>query len=653
MIALVVYFVMTTPSFQQVFISSDQLTIVSVADDMIKNPLFNAFDWSWPRAPYLLPDLLTTIALRLVIPNDIVVATMMLVLQSACVAAAGLAISASFAETRAGRAPAVTLYGVTTIAALIGTRHGWPAGAVIWPFVSYSHAGALDLTLIGFYALSRNLYVPAGRPYLLSLSAALTILAYCSDKIAIVFFLPSASIYFLARMRSDRFRPFAAFLSIQVVAILIVMGLDHSLHFQIMEDNSLRSLPAHAVHAINFIMRQRLSFRLFSSLMITATVVAFLHSSVVLLRSRGQDRDQSALIFLLSSSSLVNIPLLLWLWSNDDPAYARYGVMIQFAGPICSTYLVLLRPLRPATCAKVIPVLCTVVLLVASTWQGTLNPFEMIAVQKRTGADLQACVAKHGLHSGYAGYWLARQLSSSTNWKVQVDQFMPADPVPFFWGSDVIWYYNRLRDGGENRHDFIIMNDLPEYRILAEYGRPDEITDCGEHRFAIYRRPDRLESRVDFHLGSVLSMAGVAHYLPERVRARIDEGRLAFGVDDLSSAVGLHQSGSITLSPHDGPGYGLFGPWIPLSAGSYHVVITFTCSGDLTGSYLEIAAGDQHQRVIGWLFEDHPAACNGETQHATMSLAGPLSMVEVRTYYGGRGELSVSDVMMGRGFGGS
>ena len=90
-----------------------------------------------------------------------------------------------------------------------------------------------------------------------------------------------------------------------------------------------------------------------------------------------------------------------------------------------------------------------------------------------------------------------------------------------------------------------------------------------------------------------------------------------------------------------------------MSAGSYHVVITFTCSGDLTGSYLEIAAGDQHQRVIGWLFEDHPAACNGETQHATMSLAGPLSMVEVRTYYGGRGELSVSDVMMGRGFGGS
>ena len=648
-----VYFVLMTPYFQGIYISSDQLTIVSAADDVIENPLFNPFYWNWPRAPYVFPDLVITLGLRLFIHHDVIIATVMLVLQSAFVAAAGVAISASFADAGRGQPQAVALYGATMIVALIGTRYGWYAGAVIWPFVSYSHAGALDLTLVGFYALTRNLYAPTARPPLFWLSMLLTTLAYCSDKIAIVFFLPSATLYGLMRIRHSGSRPFIAFAAVQVVSIFAVIMLDHTFNFQIMETNTLGNLPTHFVHVIDFIMTQRISFRLFMVSMLAAIVAAFIHSSVRLFRWQDQNRNDGALTFLLCSSSLINTILLFWLWSTDEPAYTRYGVMIQFAGPISSTYLLLLQPLRRATDARLsVPVFCAILVSAAATWQGTRDPFDMIAVQDRRGAELQACVAKNGLHSGYAGYWSARQLSSSTDWTVQVDQFAPSEPVPFFWGSDVAWFYNRLRGGGENHHDFVVMDGLPETQIVADYGRPDEITDCGTHRVAIYRGAERLENKVDHHLAFVLSIETVADHLPRRILNRIDDGKLAFGVDGLSSLVGHREPGSITLSSEDGPGYGLFGPWIQLSAGTYRVAIAFTCSGDVTGTSFEVAAGDQHQRVIGWHFEDHPAVCNGEIQHATMSFDGPLSMVEVRTYYGGQGELSVSDVTMGRDAGG-
>ena len=39
----------------------------------------------------------------------------------------------------------------------------------------------------------------------------------------------------------------------------------------------------------------------------------------------------------------------------------------------------------------------------------------------------------------------------------------------------------------------------------------------------------------------------------------IDDRRLAFGIDDLSSLVGHREPGVITLPPEDGPSYGLFG----------------------------------------------------------------------------------------------
>ena len=327
--------------------------------------------------------------------------------------------------------------------------------------------------------------------------------------------------------------------------------------------------------------------------------------------------------------------------------------MIEFAGPVLLVRALQKRWFRARWKDAGLPVLCAVILLSVVTWEGTRDPFEMVAAQRRRGAELEACVAENGLHSGFAAYWLARQSSSSTDWRIQVDQFLPTQPVPFLWGSDLIWFFERLIDGTPVQHDFIILDDLPPEQVFKEYGRPDEVKPCGEHRLAIYRDSEKLQARVDLQVAPVLKVDSIREHLPHRILTRLLARELTFGVNDLPNIIGHRGDGSVTLVPADGSGYGLFGPYISLVAGSYTVDIAFACSGTLDGSYFEITAGDEARKLVGRDVADHPGGCDGRTQHARLSLDArqPVSMVQVRAFYGGLGTLSITGVQMSHGSG--
>ena len=643
-------FNITTPLIQAISINSDQLTIISLAEDILRNPHFDVYYWNFSRAPYFFPDLALTMALKAFVYSDAAIAASMLILQSAFTAGAGVVFSALLARSAAQRASTVALYGSLMILAFIGTRHGWSPDAIVWPFVSYSHAGALDLTLVGFLALTRNRYAPPGRLLPIVLSTALTSLAYCSDKIAIVLFLPSASLYLAASARTDSYARLLTFVAVQIIAIIAMLTVDHLLYFQIMESNSISGLQDHIVYIVHFFTAQPVSFQIVIAFAVAITTLVFVTSSISLSTRPEGDAHEVGLLFLLSSSSLIDLLLTIWLWSGEAPSFARYAVMVEFAGPVLLVCSLQGRWFRVGWAAKAgLPILCAVILLSIVTWDGTLNPLAMIDAQRRRGTELEACVAENGLHSGFAAYWLARQSSSSTDWRVQVDQFFPTQPAPFFWGSDLIWFFERLTDGSPVRHDFIILDDLPPEQVFKEYGRPDEVKRCGDHTLAIYRDSEKLQGAVDLQVASVLKVDSIREHLPHRVLARLLARQLAFGVDDLHTIVGHRGNGSITLMPADGPGYGLFGPYISLIAGSYTVDIAFACSGTLDGSYFEISAGKEQRRLAGWEFGDHPEGCDGQTRHARLSLDArqPVSMVEVRTFYGGLGNLSITDVRMG------
>ncbi len=104
--------------------------------------------------------------------------------------------------------------------------------------------------------------------------------------------------------------------------------------------------------------------------------------------------------------------------------------------------------------------------------------------------------ADGGLHDGLAGYWYARKTSAAADWQLQVE------PIRYYgagyvWGNDSRWFIHAIRDDIQARarrpdYRFIILDGLPDDRIIAAYGAPDRKMLCGPSRVWIYDEPGRL-----------------------------------------------------------------------------------------------------------------------------------------------------------------
>jgi hypothetical protein len=87
------------------------------------------------------------------------------------------------------------------------------------------------------------------------------------------------------------------------------------------------------------------------------------------------------------------------------------------------------------------------------------------------------------LKAGLAGYWQARQIEASTDWKLPMEQ-ITQDGQFYLWGNDSRRYAAELPD-----YDFIVMTDLDPAQIARTYGRPTKTFGCAGSPIWIY--PDR------------------------------------------------------------------------------------------------------------------------------------------------------------------
>ncbi len=643
------YSIISLEPVQKLMISSDQLTIISLADDIIHNPHFSPFLWNFPRAPYFFPDLLASLGLSTIVHGDARIAIIMLLMQSVFIVAMGFLLCLRLERSVERGMGIAAAFGSIVILYCIGARHGWYPDAVIWPFISYAHASALDLTLLGFVALVTDRYASPRHIFWMAASTLFTMLAYVSDKTAIVLFLSPALVYTTLRPRGRRFLALTLFTSVQLTALCAMWTVDHVFYFQRMENNALEAVPMHLIYLIHLFSAQRISLKVVIFLSAASTIFVLIRSLIRIGRFReSAPFDEDGVTFLLATSSLLNAMLCIWLWSAEEPGFARYAVMIEFASPIllafCAARLTLLRARSPGAIG--LSVLASMLVAGVIAWQGPRDPFAAFSMQQARAQEIKTCVKEHNLHSGFAAYWTARQLSSSTNWEIQIDQFEPGQSLPFFWGSDLIWFFEHLNGGQLAQRDFIVLNDLSSDDVFARYGLSDEIVECGHYRLAIYRTPARLESRVLRSLASTVTVQTVRDHLPPSLVADLDASRLNFDVDDLRSLVGHREPGSISLSADDNPGYALYGPYVTLAPGRYGVDVTFRCTARTEGSFFEVAAGDQHSKLVDWQIGIHPDVCDGHDQHARLSFVAdrPLSLVEIRAFYGGRGDLTITGV---------
>ncbi|HZP18716.1 MAG TPA: hypothetical protein VFB16_00785 [Bauldia sp.] len=121
---------------------------------------------------------------------------------------------------------------------------------------------------------------------------------------------------------------------------------------------------------------------------------------------------------------------------------------------------------------------------------------------------------------------------------------------------------------------------------------------------------------------------------------------LAIPVEGLSTQVGTPEGGGFAVKGPAAPGFLVFGPYTPVPAGDLTVSTTIACDGPVTGSYLDVSAHKGSEILARLPLDTIAGLCDGTPKPVRMSLrlAGGRSDVEFRTYYGGSGNLAVTEV---------
>ena len=90
------------------------------------------------------------------------------------------------------------------------------------------------------------------------------------------------------------------------------------------------------------------------------------------------------------------------------------------------------------------------------------------------------------LRDGLAGYWQARAIEVSSDWRLQVDPLRRNGEI-YDWGNDLASYsashFDRSRPPD---YRFIVMDDLDPGAIASRFGMPSEMLACGDSAVWIY-----------------------------------------------------------------------------------------------------------------------------------------------------------------------
>ena len=99
-------------------------------------------------------------------------------------------------------------------------------------------------------------------------------------------------------------------------------------------------------------------------------------------------------------------------------------------------------------------------------------------------------------NAGLADYWLARPMTLSSNFRLQV-QPINNEGQPSLWGNDPYWFTHSITSPSQvPTYSFIVMAQLSPTAIAARYGRPDQSFKCLGSDIWIYHNGTRLTQSI-------------------------------------------------------------------------------------------------------------------------------------------------------------
>lgn len=651
---LVVCIVLTlsNASLQHFTFSSDQLTVPSFVEDILRNPHFTPFVWVVPPASYAFPDLPAFLIVRLLTGDGYVAAWVYEIVHVIAVAlAAALFFFRAFPSRNQGRTATLAFLSLSAITLALATA--LPNGGILYqPFVSIVHATAAVCALVMFCAYEAILESRALWKHIL-VTTVCGLLIF-SDRFFLIFFGGSYAIaLILAGLPKLPWRTLGIFIAEMVAASVIAV-----LIFSFFVQQPHQTIDFNVIGRIAAVAQVILKFGVWPWLWLLAGAFA----ALILAWRAGPLRPAKVMLSASSRQPRIFVAALtglglvtgVMLWEHPHSGYQRYLVGLEFGALLSAAMLtadVLLSRLSPRNAA----VLLIFPVILATAAANPVSPLQPLTERREIVDAMNACRKRFHLETGYADYWVARRISMATAWQIQVNQFIPGNPRLFSWGSDLLWFYYDYLTGEPSRANFIIDTSLKRPDIEKLYGKPSHEGDCGPFHVLVYEDGVTLRKKALETLVGQVPMDRLAAYLPNDFANIIDPfGRMApLNQKAIAFAYMFRQIGSIVdgaaiASSTDHAGYLLYGPYISLSAGSYAVEFTFVCTDNATANVFDATANAGRITLASLRLDPSDPRCDAKEQTITLPfvLNKRTDAIEFRTFFGGSGTLRVTGMTL-------
>jgi hypothetical protein len=267
------------------------------------------------------------------------------------------------------------------------------------------------------------------------------------------------------------------------------------------------------------------------------------------------------------------------------------------------------------------------------------NPRETVLMPKELDA-VSNWLSNNNLNDGFGPYWSSSIITAATQNRIKVRALVAASGgsvKPWEWAADKKWF----RDGAISRlKPFFVLTHEGEEKFYCEadvirtLGEPRIKHDMGGYIINIYDpTSDRLR---------LLSLRSI----PSKITLRPDEQH-PIPMADFYSQIGSYSTAGWLAGKNTGyPGYLIFGPYWPIDRGTYQVVVSMIASGEISGSSLDVVAEQATEAIastqlVGGTPEDRPF---NVTLNAV--LKDSVTDLQIRVYYGGKGTLMVTNVII-------
>ena len=491
-----IYLQVTNPTQISFAFTADQLTIPSLVDDVLFNPRFSISDWVLPDAS-LIADALVYLPIRAVVAST-PLALLLFSFTHFLLLFLGVYLVCRFAfEDATRRAFALVCFlAMFLCLAAAATVYSWPLLELA--FVPFGHAGALILALVAFPLYRRAFEHDDWRFEILA--AILSFLGILSDVLFVAFFSVPYLVYLVATGPGflRLFKPYR-FL---VAQVFVGVAARYALTFSDAHDLIVpHPVPFKNLTGIFDVEREAgrgMEAYFVGSIIACMALVLFYSARRIFMGPRVYAAPFDRAAIFLALAALSNFCAMSVLWTVPTPMLARYGPAFQ-AFPLVLAAIAAARfyPDRGHRGLRAVGASLAATGVAAALW---LSPpsasIDRLATSLIIQPETETCFAALGLKSGVAGYWLARPLSMGTEWRYQVNQFTPTDPVIFLHGTNRSWFSLEMKTGEPIEYNFIVTNGLSLPQVVEAFGPPSTQATCGPYQIAVYADAAALTARI-------------------------------------------------------------------------------------------------------------------------------------------------------------